>query len=767
MSNDIGITWTSDQKQLIADVQKRQLLQDQEIARLQKLAGVGKQAGAALAGGYKEVNAQLDRLGRLADTTFKKPISAMDAHLSRMKELRVLYRMGKIDIEQFGQAASASLKKRYADSGMTQQLANQKRLIDSERVLAAQSLAEQKAAANELALQKATALHEASVKERADAAQSLAEQKAAAKSLHLQKLTAIADERQRQKAAADQVRRSLLSERELSRATFRERMRELWDLRNANALSQQEYLAAAKKAQNTLQETSRIDMSQVWKMVPGQLTTILTLTGSIAAATKLARAEFENLKAVQNEAKGATLTYAEAASQAIPNLGNEMTGEDFHKWTLETSKKTGQSRTFLARAASGVLSAKGARTSQQALADLEQMVPFERFNPEELKESAAGVMQQLNIEADGTTLKQVMGQQIAAKIASRVESAAEFAGHVTKTTVGASAFGDSSRDAYAISAYLANASGDKSGQTSASGTIDLQADLQILSNAVESGALGMAPIKGGLGRSTLERARAIAQDPRFKGLQQRLTGENEDPEVQELFRKAGRMTARASNYGSIRQLYLNNATAWRNMNDVYGAIPELGPAAEKFVDKQLKDFDSPEHRTAIADQKLKSETENMQLLNRQAVRGAISRERLQELLKAGGVSNVEQVLQGLKFEVTSNGGQQLPASTAQEILRKYADDAAAPKSTSSSSGGWWGPEAMLKWLLESKEYREGHQRPATAAEMHIAESFRRSAEAIESLVQEERAMRGMQVNVVVPGANGEKPGVPAAAGLAR
>ena len=133
MTNNIGITWTSDQRQLIRDMQERASKMDEEIQRLKKLLAAGTAAGAGLARGgkmagdaYRQAGVEMDRLGRIAATSFQKSASPMEAHLKRMKEYRVLMRMGKIDAEQLAKANQASLKQYYDESGMTDRLRRSK-----------------------------------------------------------------------------------------------------------------------------------------------------------------------------------------------------------------------------------------------------------------------------------------------------------------------------------------------------------------------------------------------------------------------------------------------------------------------------------------------------------------------------------------------------------------------------------------------------------------------------------------------------------------
>ncbi len=867
--NNIAITWSSDQKQLIADMQRRQVLLENEIARLQQLAGMGKASGTAITNSYREANKELDRLGRIADTAFKKPVSAMDAHLARMKELRVLYRMGKIDAEQFNQAATASRKQRLTEDGFAASLKERKRLLadiaamqerqlaaeraaaakslqeqktaalalalqkatalheteQSERSAAAKLLAEQKAAADSLRLQKLTAIHEAEQAERSAAAKALQEQKAAAlslalqkataiddeqraqqeanqslrlqkltaidenqraekqaadslrlqkfteieqerrarqdatQSLRLQKLTAIHEEQQAQKLAAEQIRRGLMSQRDVARQNYAERMRQIKELHAAGLLSQTEFNAAAKQAQQTLEQSSKIDMSKMWVNVPGQIRTALTMTAALATAIRLAREEFENLKQQQKESATTTMTFAQAEEQAQQSLDETLTPDQLYNMILEGATKKTLSPVQLMRAANSALASRGEGvTSKQAVEASIELGEFTRLNPDQSGDFTAAVLAMKASRPDAT-LKGLAGQLQQAKISSKVASLGAFSHYAVPVAVAARAYGDTESEAFGIYSALGGATNDVAGRVSASGTVDLEKDLQILSSGVESGAIGGQKIKGGLGKNTLERLRAIAFDKRFKGVKERLLGENEDPEIAELYRKAGRMTVESRNYGAIRLLYQGDDLAWANLRKKVGEQIEPGAAAERLVDQQLKGFEStPSQITARTESKMMAGGEILDLRNQGAAHGSISREAIQNLLRKSGVSNVEQILQGMRFEIGSDGGQSMPISQAHKILSEYAESKLNPNPV--QLGGEYGPEAAMKRFAEWITGTERRKREPTELEMQQAVVLQQMVNELKRIADQETP----QVNVTLPGA-GDKPAPPAAAGL--
>lgn len=837
--NNITIEWTPDDKSLIAAMQKHIALLNKEVAGLKDLSGTGKSAMGTLTGAYRDAGKELQRLGRVAETSFKQPISAIDAHLARMKELRALYRMGKIDAEQFQRASNASLKQRYADDGTKERLKQRRReiedLAERERAVAAKSLAEQKAAsmslrlqklsalheleqtersaaakldaerkaaaaslrlqkltalneqdqversaaakslaeqkaaaaafrlqkltalheqsqaektadeklqadkkaaAASLRLQKLTALHEQDQMERSVAAKSLAEQKAAVASLRLQKLTALHEERQKNKEAADAVRRGLMSEQQMHRQNFRERMRHIHDLRRAGALSQAEYRAAVKQAHGEWKAISQLDMAAAWRNVPPMITQALTATAALTAAIRIARSEWETMLRRQSEARDSHMTYAEARDQAVKGLDETMTGEQFDQWAMETSKKTGQSPAFLARAATGVLGAKGKRTAASALAGMAETVPLERYRVDELKDVTSAVLQQQTVDQDAT-FRQVLGQQLAAKIASRVESSGSFAQYMTFGALGASAYGDSSKDWYTIGSFLANQAGDPSGQTSGTGAVDWQVDLDRLHKQM----LGPDGKGAGLGRNTIERARAIAFDPKFRAVKDTLLGSNRTAMQEELGVSGGRMTARARNFGAIMKIYQGDKTAWEELEGVGKLVPELGPGSAAFVDKQIKDLDGPHQRLAVQDQTNKSTAERLKLANTPEARTAAARQGLMENLRAAGVGWTQQTGAALDFDVgTWWTNQQDP-----ELIQARLERSAASSLGMKASEAGYGTDLARRY-------------------MDAAKALTDSADKLTAAVEAMNQAQGVNVNVNLPG-EGAKPAEPPAAGL--
>jgi hypothetical protein len=111
MSNNIEITLSSDSSKVIADLNKRNSALHGELKSWKDLATSGNK----MVGVYRDVGNEMDRLRKVA-ASYKVP-TALEQHQARLKEIRVLLRMGKIDAQQFNDAMNKSHHQHRDDSG--------------------------------------------------------------------------------------------------------------------------------------------------------------------------------------------------------------------------------------------------------------------------------------------------------------------------------------------------------------------------------------------------------------------------------------------------------------------------------------------------------------------------------------------------------------------------------------------------------------------------------------------------------------------------
>lgn len=752
MTNQISVVWSSDQRQLIADMQKRQVMQDKEIARLKLIGDTGKATGTTLTSSYRESTKEIERLGRVAETAFKRPVSAMDQHLNRMKELRALFRMGKLDAEQFDRAASASLKQKYADTGARARLAEKKKELIEATALSARQQAEE--------LNRTQAFYAARRKfwEADTAAQEAARQKATAKSLKDQadERTAqskfyserrkfweadAAAQKEQQKSLGDQVRRGLMSEREIARQNYRERMRHLWDLRKQGSISSQEYVAAAKQAHDAWKQVASIDIGAAWRGMPGLITSSLTATAAVAASMRLIREEFDNIKSRQKDAANATMTYAEAQSEAVQNLDGSMTPADLDKEVMSIAKKKGISPAFVMRAASNVLGARGAVSAKEAMGAIGTSIDFNPYNQGAANFTASAILAQKAVDPKAS-FNAILGQQKSAKIASPVVTDQDFAHYVVPMATSSGSFGDSRQAAYGLAGYLGTRMSDSTGRVTATAGVDLMRDLMTHP--------GLKDVQTVEGDATYSRIKAIADDKKYRNVQATLLGEINAKTQDELVKSGGKLTTEAKSYGAIADLLSGKKEMWDLFEQKRREVLPLDKSAEDLVEQQRSGLAGlPAQQTARAELGLKSIVETMQLENQGAARGSVSREGLQGLLKSSGVANVEQYIQGMRFELGSGGGQEAPADQAAKLLRERAEKVTEGQRAPVSQSVRFSPTGY-----------DFSQRPMigpTAEQREIADSLNRAAAALEALAKQPPPT--VQVNV--PGDNKPAP-VPAA-----
>lgn len=497
------------------------------------------------------------------------------------------------------------------------------------------------------------------------------------------------------------------------------------------AISQETFKRAVKQANETLSAQEGF-----WSRLPEKIQSSVSGATAMLSIVSLVKTEYQDLIRVQTEARDANVTYAEAAAGAKQNLDETMTGDEFDKWIMDTSRKTGQTPLFLAKAAGGVLGAKGDAKAREALGSLEEVVPLERHNADDAKFVAAGVMQQHGMSGPGVTRKQVLGQQIAAKIASRVESSSSFGQYMTYGSLGAKAYGDTSKDWYVLASHLANQGGDPTGQTSGSGAVDWEKDLLELHKQLSSDG------QPGLGSNTIERMRNLAFDPRFKEVRETLQGGHRSELQKELGAPGGKMTAKARQYSARLMLLQGDEAAWKQIENLQKQIPDLGPGAERFVDKQLKDLDSSPQRITVQNQTNTATAERLKISNTPGARIGTAREGLDKNLTAGGANVFQRFFAAREFDVATLFGRraELAQADQQEALAR-TNEAAAMKAD---------PVTAKVLLDAARELRESNQQLRAAV-----------------LAMQAQAPQAPRVQVVMPPGNNDRPDQPAARGLSR
>jgi len=822
MSNDITIDWHSNQSALIADLQKQLAEMKKNISGLQQIGQAGTAAGNAIVAGAKAGTVSLREVGQISEATRNYQRAQIEAAreqyrqtsqaISQQQQQKLITR--ELAAAQ-RQAAKDARDARLADIAGQREAAakferhkrEQEDLIrQAERIRQMNRTPKEAARENYAAgLAKAEALRQGGnlsdedflrersrliqvykqesglidernrkKKESAEIAKQAARDEAEWMSRLAEKSKQLSGERARagasdaaaQQAAERASRKRADADKEglaVTRSVMTNEERRAQQIGRLNRLlsqgsiSQETYTRAVRLA-----NAEMVSQSSLWQKLPSQLTSFLTVAGLTSTAIATIRAEFENLKRVQKEAESTTLSFAQAEEQAQQSLDETMTPEQLNERIKDMARAKQMSPTALMRQANQVLGVKDDKTTaKEALDVMEAMVEFSRLNPED---AAANVSAVLGMRAamPGQTPMEILGAIQQAKISSKVAKNSEFASNIVPGAAAARAYGDTPQQFFGLASAIGGQMQDISGRRTGTAIIDLEKDLAILSAGVESGSLGGEPVKGGLGANTLERLRNIAKNPAFAGLRDRLLGQNEDPEIEELFKKAGRMTTESKSFGAIRLLYQNDEAAWKSLES---KLQEqvTGGAAAAVVRRQLAGFSAtPEQQTARAQDRVKSVAELAQLENQTGARGAMSREGLETILRSAGISRTEQYLQGIRFEAQSDLGRDDPATQLQQILTGRAQSLRGPKRESRGAGS----DKFLVAGLEAIGLLTPQTREATAEEKAAADSLTAAAAALMELVKLEQQRRAPVVQVnMPPGQGNDRPDVPRAEGL--
>jgi hypothetical protein len=709
---------------------------------------------------YKQESGLIDERNR------KKKESAEIAKQAARDEAEWMSRLAKKSQDLSAERAKAGASDRHQQKLAEQASAAARRQQEAEQA-AAEKAAKEFLALKDKARQEAA---KADQKSRADAAKVEAEWMARlaekSKQLSGERARAGASDAAAQQAAERASRKRADADKEglaVTRSVMTNEERRAQQIGRLNRLlsqgsiSQETYTRAVRLA-----NAEMVSQSSLWQKLPSQLTSFLTVAGLTSTAIATIRAEFENLKRVQKEAESTTLSFAQAEEQAQQSLDETMTPEQLNERIKDMARAKQMSPTALMRQANQVLGVKDDKTTaKEALDVMEAMVEFSRLNPED---AAANVSAVLGMRAamPGQTPMEILGAIQQAKISSKVAKNSEFASNIVPGAAAARAYGDTPQQFFGLASAIGGQMQDISGRRTGTAIIDLEKDLAILSAGVESGSLGGEPVKGGLGANTLERLRNIAKNPAFAGLRDRLLGQNEDPEIEELFKKAGRMTTESKSFGAIRLLYQNDEAAWKSLES---KLQEqvTGGAAAAVVRRQLAGFSAtPEQQTARAQDRVKSVAELAQLENQTGARGAMSREGLETILRSAGISRTEQYLQGIRFEAQSDLGRDDPATQLQQILTGRAQSLRGPKRESRGAGS----DKFLVAGLEAIGLLTPQTREATAEEKAAADSLTAAAAALMELVKLEQQRRAPVVQVnMPPGQGNDRPDVPRAEGL--
>ena len=481
---------------------------------------------------------------------------------------------------------------------------------------------------------------------------------------------------------------------------YQRRVGELKGLLDKNKLSQDQYNRSVRIAKD--------EFDKVTTSTGGWATKLMSLTPAglgllaIRAVIRQIYDEFNNLKEVQKAAADKQITLAGAQREAIANLSEDMSVDQMNSRVKEISTRTGASQSSVMKATSAALSFKGASTADEAM-DAVSVAAEQNPDNEQAQAETTKAILLLGQKNKGKSAKDLAGFLIAAKRASPTVTDQAFAQNIAPQIANAGSTGTSARQAAAVLATIGSSIGDDEGRITATTFVDLQKQL----------AEALPKQKGG----TIGRLNAL-QDPKNAKIKSKLLG---------VFGDKGKSAEKAELHGEAKSFFTmvdlikggNSTTGLLREN--LQKMPEIEEGGEIFDKTQSRVNAQPIQQNAALRRTMKQAEEAMQLNNVVGARGAITREGLQEILKASGASKLSQDMVGTHFEVATNSGQKDPMEFMTKRMRTSADNLEMPQIENP------GDEAGMSRHEPTEEDR------------HLANELRTLAAALEKVVEIQKA----------------------------
>lgn len=362
--------------------------------------------------------------------------------------------------------------------------------------------------------------------------------------------------------------------------------------------------------------------------VLGTLTGVGTVIGGIAAIAGQLRAEYDNLVSRQKTAADKQIDTAAAQRAAIGNLGKDptMNADQLNSEIEKISAETGVAPKDLFLAASSALSARGQLPAKAAL-DAIRMSAINSPDDTSGLAVTAGALLDLQKKAGGNA-KTNMGMILGGKQAARVESTQAFAQNVIPAAFQLQDFGDTQQEAMALMAMLTQSMGDTQG--SMAGTAAIQLAKQLKEAMPKLG-------------STTARIKALQSDPKYAGLKKKLLGTGK-----------GALVGEAKAYTTYQGLLKGKDTTQGQLFETaLGAVPTVATAEKVFDETQAAVNAQPIQQTATVNRAISTAADRVSLRDITGGLSGVSREGLQKILKASGVSKTGQDFIGTQFEVAT------------------------------------------------------------------------------------------------------------------
>lgn len=375
-----------------------------------------------------------------------------------------------------------------------------------------------------------------------------------------------------------------------------------------------------------------------------QFATAMTGVGSVMSGVNKAiqqvRAEYQNLIEVQQTAADRNIALARSQRAALENLGEgaDLTFAQVQERVRGISGRTGVLQAPLFEAAGATFSARGALPASQAIEAVEAAAELAPTEPEALS-TIAGAALDLKKKQPEADLRSILGFFAQAKGAARIESTQQFAQFGGNAINALQDFGDTAEQAAEVFAAMTQGIGDFTGQLSGTASIRAAEQLERLLPTETTGL-----------KSTTERI-AFLQTAEGRAKREEFLGAAGERGELSLSAKAittlrGLLTPGSTQAGLL-------AAAQQGI----APIAEGGPIFQRQIEAQnrLQSIRLLKLRAAgqVAEERLLT-------ADVAGAEGGISRQALQNVLKATGVTDLAQKVALAEFEATTRGGTRAP-----------------------------------------------------------------------------------------------------------
>lgn len=443
---------------------------------------------------------------------------------------------------------------------------------------------------------------------------------------------------------------------------------------------------------------------------------ITTATGLVMSMANQLRREYDNLISRQKNAANAQLSIAEAQAEAFKGLGdNSISKEQLAKRVQEISLKTPADQSGLYSAIGQSLGAKPAGVSDADVVEAAGVAArLNPYNSQAMGTNLLSLMFQKS-KTPKASFADIAGFQMQVKRLSPTMSEEAFAQNIVPGIGESMAFGSSAPEAAALLSYMGNEMGDVEGRQTRTAVLSFQKQLmEALPNE-----------KGGL----LNRLKAL-QKPENARLRKHFLGPLAGARA-----KGSTPIAAFGIEGEAKafvpMLNLIEGKTIGNLEQMLAQVPEIAGSGTTF-EQTMSDIErQPIQMTAKAQRTFATATQAAQLNDLAGARTAVTREGLQELMKANGLSDFTQQIGGAAFDAATAMNAD-PLELAARYARKESQVRGSPQFVPT-----YGPAS-------------GGYAPATEQDKEVSKRLERLAIALEAMIQQQKATADKPLRVEGP-----------------